>query len=87
MSSAEKGRGILDTNTVILLPRLSDPGALPSKSLITAITLAELSVGPLAAVTQAERVQRQIQLDQAEVDFDVIPIRQGRRPIICQSLL
>ena len=73
MSHAGEGRGILDTNTVILLPQLSDPDALPSKSLITAITLAELSVGPLAAVTQAEKVQRQIQLDQAEADFDVIP--------------
>jgi hypothetical protein len=42
-------RGILDTSTVILLPRLSDPTLLPAEPLITAVTLAELSVGPLVA--------------------------------------
>ena len=39
----------------------------------TAITLAELSVGPLVAATDTERANRQAQLQQAESDFDRIP--------------
>ena len=37
-------RGIIDTSTVIILPRLDDPAVLPDEPLITAITLAELTV-------------------------------------------
>lgn len=65
--------GVLDTNVVILLPRLTDPGALPLEPTITAITLAELSVGPLVATTDAEGAKRQAQLQQAEADFDPLP--------------
>jgi tRNA(fMet)-specific endonuclease VapC len=68
-----RSRGILDTSTVILLPRLSSPDALPAEPYITAITLAELSVGPLVARNDAERAARQAQLQQAESDFDPIP--------------
>ena len=39
-------RGILDTSKVILLPRIENPAFLPEEPLITAITLAELTVGP-----------------------------------------
>ena len=66
-------RGILDTSTVILLPRLVDADTLPEVPTITAVTLAELSVGPLVARTDAERVGRQAHLQQAEADFDPIP--------------
>lgn len=66
-------RGLLDTNTVILLPRLTDPSALPEEPLISAITLAELSVGPLVAPSDAERADRQAQVQQAEADFDPLP--------------
>jgi hypothetical protein len=65
--------GVLDTNVVILLPRLTDPETLPLEPTITAITLAELSVGPLVAATDAERANRQAQLQQAESDFDPLP--------------
>jgi len=34
--------GLLDTNTLILLPRLRDAAALPDQQLISTITLAEL---------------------------------------------
>ena len=47
--SARHQRGILDTSAVILLPRLDDPSLLPEEPLITAVTLAELTVGPLVA--------------------------------------
>lgn len=66
-------RGILDTSTVILLQRLTDAGALPSEPLITAVTLAELAVGPLVASGDAERAARQAHLQQAEADFDPLP--------------
>jgi tRNA(fMet)-specific endonuclease VapC len=64
--------GILDTSTLILLERLSDQD-LPDEPLITAITLAELSVGPLVATEDAERAARQARLQQAEADFDPLP--------------
>jgi predicted nucleic acid-binding protein len=66
-------RGILDTSTVILLERLANAKALPAEPLITAVTLAELSVGPLVARGESERVARQAQLQQAEADFEPLP--------------
>lgn len=64
--------GILDTSTVILLAGL-DPAALPDEPLITAVTLAELSVGPLVAVSDEERAARQGHLQDAEADFITLP--------------
>ncbi len=46
---------------------------LPSEPLITAITLAELSVGPLVAVDEQERAARQAHVQQAEADFTPLP--------------
>jgi tRNA(fMet)-specific endonuclease VapC len=66
-------RGVLDTRTLILLPRLADVSVLPAEPLITAVTLAELSVGPLVAKTDAERAIRQAHVQQAEADFDPLP--------------
>jgi predicted nucleic acid-binding protein len=66
-------QGILDTSTLILLGRLPDTDALPDEPLITAVTLAELSVGPLVASTDEERAARQSHLQQAEADFDPLP--------------
>jgi predicted nucleic acid-binding protein len=43
---------------------------LPGEPAITAITLAELSVGPLVADGEQERAARQAHLQQAEADFD-----------------
>ena len=67
------GRGLLDTSTVILLPRLKDRSALPDLPLISAITLAELSVGPLVATHDGERAARQAELQEAEASFDALP--------------
>lgn len=66
-------RGIVDTSTVIWLPHLDDAAALPTEPLITAVTLAELSVGPLVARHERERAARQAQLQQAEADFNPLP--------------
>jgi predicted nucleic acid-binding protein len=65
--------GLLDTSTLILLPRLDDASVLPEHPLISAITLAELAVGPLVAQDEAERAARLAHVQQAEADFDPLP--------------
>ncbi len=65
--------GLLDTNTLILLPRFQDASVLPEHPQISAITLAELSVGPLVATDETERAARLAHLQQAESDFEPIP--------------
>ncbi|MGH2937113.1 MAG: PIN domain-containing protein [Solirubrobacterales bacterium] len=74
--SAERvgaGRGILDTSTFIFLRRLPDAGSLPDEPVITAVTLAELAVGPLVAREGDERARRQAHLQWAEADFVSLP--------------
>jgi tRNA(fMet)-specific endonuclease VapC len=66
-------RGILDTSAVIALSSLPDASVLPDEPLITAVTLAELSVGPLVARDQHERSARQARLQQVEADFEPLP--------------
>ena len=66
-------RGLLDTSTVILLGRITDPSVLPDEPVISAITLAELSVGPLVTDDPDERAARQAHLQLAESDFDPLP--------------
>jgi tRNA(fMet)-specific endonuclease VapC len=68
-----QGRGVLDTSTVILLQRLTDAGALPAEPVITAVTLAELAVGPLVAEDESDAATRQAHLQQAEADFMPLP--------------
>jgi hypothetical protein len=65
--------GLLDTSTLILLPTLRDPSLLPQRPLISAITLAELSVGPLVAASETQLAARLAHLQQAEADFDPLP--------------
>ena len=66
-------RGILDTSAVIMLPTLENAALLPAEPLITAVTLAELSVGPLVASSDEERAARQAHVQQAEADFQPLP--------------
>lgn len=70
---ARHERGALDTSTVILLGRMDDPSVLPVEPMLTAITLAELSIGPLVATTDAERGARQAHLQEADADFVPLP--------------
>jgi hypothetical protein len=72
-TTAVHPQGVLDTSTVILLSRFQDSAILPQEPLITAVTLAELSVGPLVARDEAERAARQAHLQQAESDFQPLP--------------
>ncbi len=75
--ASQHARGVLDTSAVILLGHLQDAAALPVEPLITAVTLAELSVGPLVVEDEHERVARQARLQQAEADFDPLPFDAG----------
>lgn len=65
--------GLLDTSAVISLGRVQGAADLPDLLLISAITLAELSVGPLVARTDAERRARQAVLQQVESGFSPVP--------------
>lgn len=73
MTSQPRATGLLDTSTVVLLSRISDAEVLPQVPLISAVSLAELAVGPLVAATETERARRQAHLQQAEADFDPLP--------------
>ena len=66
-------RGLLDTSVVVSLGGLTDWAGLPTRCFVSAITLAELSVGPLVATTDVERSARQSVLQQVEADFHPIP--------------
>jgi tRNA(fMet)-specific endonuclease VapC len=73
MSRTESPRGLLDTSTVILIDRIEDTTALPPEPMISVVTLAELSVGPLVAIDDVDRAARQGHLQQAEADFEALP--------------
>jgi tRNA(fMet)-specific endonuclease VapC len=64
--------GVLDTNAIVLLDRLH-PEDLPAEPMITVITLAELSVGPLITDDAVERAARQARLQETEAAFDPLP--------------
>jgi len=64
--------GVLDTTVLVLLERLR-PDDLPAEPAVTAISLAELSVGPLVTDDPAERAARQIRLQEVEAAFDPLP--------------
>ena len=70
MTSAEH-TGLLETNTIILLDRLN-PADLPHQPAST-VTLAELSVGPLATDNPCEAADRQARLQETESTFDALP--------------
>jgi predicted nucleic acid-binding protein len=65
-------QGLLDTSTVILLDRI-DASDLPAIPVISAVSLAELSVGPLATSDLAQRAIRQVRLQEVEAMFDPLP--------------
>jgi len=64
--------GVLDTSVVLDLDKL-DPARLPDESAITAITLAELTAGPLATLDEQERARRQDRLQWAVGTWDALP--------------
>jgi len=66
-------KGLLDTSAVLRIGEL-EVNELPDEVVISAITLAELSVGPLVAKDERERAIRQAQVQQVEADYgDPLP--------------
>ena len=65
--------GLLDTSVVLALHAIGNASALPDVALISAVTLAELSMGLLVAAADAERARRLATVQQAEADFDPLP--------------
>lgn len=64
--------GLLDTGVVIDLANLTVED-LPAFPTISAVTLAELSVGPMVARDATTRRDRQLVLQNAEASFDPLP--------------
>ncbi len=64
-------RGLLDTSVIIDLEQIPD-NSLPTRSAISAITLAELAAGPHATEDPRLRSRRQDCLQRAEAGFDPI---------------
>ena len=75
--SGSSTHGLLDTSTLVLLGRIADPATVPEVPLISAVTLAELTIGPLVATDDAQRVARQAHLQQAEADFEPLAFDAG----------
>ncbi len=66
-------RGLLDTSVIVDLERLN-PESLPLEWAVSAITMAELTAGPLAAADPEERARRQHRLQWVEGTFEAIPV-------------
>lgn len=69
--------GLLDTSAVIRLGEITDPALLPKRPRIAAITLAELSLGPLLAAEDRERALRLNHVQYAERNFEPLPFDAG----------
>lgn len=66
-------QGVLDTSAVLRVGEL-EAADLPAESVITTITLAELTVGPLVAEDESERAARQLHVQNAESTYgDPLP--------------
>jgi predicted nucleic acid-binding protein len=72
VSSGRNRHGLIDTSVVIDLDVLT-ADQLPELASISAITFAELVIGPLAAADALEGARRQDRLQRAESAFDVLP--------------
>jgi predicted nucleic acid-binding protein len=65
-------RGVLDTSVIIDLASIPAI-ALPAEASITALTVAELTAGPLATTNTTERGRRLERLQWVESTFEAIP--------------
>jgi predicted nucleic acid-binding protein len=64
-------RGLIDTSVAIVLERV-DPSRLPIEISISALTLAELTVGPYAAKSETARTRRQDHLQRIEASLETL---------------
>ncbi|MGQ4599287.1 PIN domain-containing protein [Nocardia sp. R6R-6] len=80
MTRAEQGRGLIDTNVLILLDEL-EPAELPDELVLSSVTMAELAAGPHFVTDPVERAMRIERLQAAEAAFEPLPFdaRAARR--------
>lgn len=64
-------RGLLDTSVVTGIDEV-DASKMPAEISISALTLAELSTGPQAALNELERARRQDRIQRVEAETDVL---------------
>lgn len=65
--------GLLDTSAFLNLGLLGGVDGVPDQLRISAITLAELAVGPLVVDDPVDQARRQAHLQLAEIGFDALP--------------
>jgi predicted nucleic acid-binding protein len=65
------GRGLVDTSVVIAIDRI-DVTELPVEIVVSTLTVAELTVGPLAASNDAERARRQRRPQEFEAGVEAL---------------
>jgi len=70
-SGVRTDRGLIDTSVAVVLETV-DRSRLPDTLAISALTLAELSCGPYAAKSAAERARRQDHLQRIEANLEGI---------------
>jgi predicted nucleic acid-binding protein len=68
-SGVRTDRGLIDTSVAVVLETI-DLALLPAELAISALTLAELTAGPYAAGSSAERSRRQEHLQRVEADLE-----------------
>lgn len=71
MDDSPVGRGLVDTSVVIAIDRI-DLTELPIEIVVSTLTLAELTVGPLAASDDIERARRQRRLQEFESGVEAL---------------
>ena len=66
-------RGLLDTSVIVDWDDPEVAGGIPDEATVSAVTLAELAVGPHLAQSGEERARRQARLQQVEATFEPVP--------------
>lgn len=64
-------KGLIDTSVAIVLDEI-DPACLPAEIAISALTLAELTAGPYATISESKRAHRQDRLQRLEASLECL---------------
>jgi predicted nucleic acid-binding protein len=81
---ARRERGVLDTSVVVDIASVTEE-ALPTASAIAALTLAELTAGPLSTTDPSLRAERLERLQCAESRIEAIPFDTAAATLMAAS--